>query len=78
MHAGQKAIISRSPDNKKCTLAGMKSLPQGSQSAQFAVLLSAAGAPLHSAEFARDSINYLINYLNYLKILTTLFLFSHK
>jgi hypothetical protein len=45
----------------------MKKSPQGSQSAKNVFHRSAKNAPLQSAEKARDSIHYLINYFNYFK-----------
>jgi len=62
LHSGLSAKFSDWPARKYCMLASRQNLHQGALQAKFARLENAEIARLVSAKFARDSINYLINY----------------
>jgi hypothetical protein len=62
MHPGQYEKFAFRPGCKFCQQASLQILHSGGQRAKTAFLESANFARLVSAEFARDSINYLINY----------------
>jgi hypothetical protein len=62
LHSGLSAKFSDCPGRNICILANRQNLHQGGLGAKTARLENAEFARLVSAKFARDSINYLINY----------------
>jgi hypothetical protein len=64
LHFSLSAVFAFWRGCKFCNLPKMKKLHSGSLSAIFAHLVNADSARLKSANFARDSINYLIKNTN--------------